>query len=394
MNKIEQMLQALCPNGVRYLSLGECIEIYTGIQFNKRDMSEVGTYPVLNGGINPSGFSEKYNEEKDTITISQGGASAGYVNWMDCKFWAGAHCFVVKPDNDILNNRYLYFLLKNSEQVLMQAKHGAGIPGLNRDKVKNLIMPIPPLPIQEEIVRILDHFTELTAELQAELQARQEQYEYYRNELLTFTKIGGGGTQSVTWMKMNEIGTFIRGNGLQKKDFTPTGIGCIHYGQIYTYYGTWADKTLTYCSPNLATKLKVAHKGDIIIATTSENVEDVCKAVAWLGDNDIVISGDAYIFSHNQNPKYISYLFQTHDFFNFKQKNQTGTKVIRISGESLAKYVVPIPSLSEQQRIVGILDKFETLVNDLSQGLPAEIAAVQEQYEYYRNKLLTFKRIA
>lgn len=195
MNKIEQMLQALCPNGVRYLSLGECIEIYTGIQFNKRDMSEVGTYPVLNGGINPSGFSEKYNEEKDTITISQGGASAGYVNWMDCKFWAGAHCFVVKPDNDILNNRYLYFLLKNSEQVLMQAKHGAGIPGLNRDKVKNLIMPIPPLPIQEEIVRILDHFTELTAslqaELQAELQARQEQYEYYRNKLLTFTKIGG-----------------------------------------------------------------------------------------------------------------------------------------------------------------------------------------------------------
>ena len=126
---------------------------------------------------------------------------------------------------------------------------------------------------------------------------------------------------------MSEIGTFIRGNGLQKKDFTPTGIGCIHYGQIYTYYGTWADKTLTYCSPNLAAKLKVAHKGDIIIATTSENVEDVCKAVAWLGDNDIVISGDAYIFSHNQNPKYISYLFQTHDFFNFKQKNQTGTKV-------------------------------------------------------------------
>ena len=393
MNKIERMLQELCPEGVRYLSLGECIEIYTGIQFNKRDMSEVGTYPVLNGGINPSGFTEKYNEEKDTITISQGGASAGYVNWMDCKFWAGAHCFVVKPNNDILNNRYLYFLLKNSEQILMQAKHGAGIPGLNRDKVKNLIMPIPPLPIQEEIVRILDHFTELTAELQAELQARQEQYEYYRNKLLTFTKIGGG-TQSVTWMKMNEIGTFIRGNGLQKKDFTPTGIGCIHYGQIYTYYGTWADKTLTYCSPNLATKLKVAHKGDIIIATTSENVEDVCKAVAWLGDNDIVISGDAYIFSHNQNPKYISYLFQTHDFFNFKQKNQTGTKVIRISGESLAKYVVPIPSLSEQQRIVGILDKFETLVNDLSQGLPAEIAAVQEQYEYYRNKLLTFKRIA
>ena len=192
MNKIERMLQELCPEGVEYLLLGKYIEIYTGVQFNKRDMSNVGTYPVLNGGINPSGFTERYNEEKDTITISQGGASAGYVNWMDCKFWAGAHCFVVKPNNSRLNNRYLYFLLKNSEQILMQSKHGAGIPGLNRDKVKKLIVPVPPLPIQEEIVRILDHFTELTAELQAELQARKEQYEYYRNKLLTFDNIGGG----------------------------------------------------------------------------------------------------------------------------------------------------------------------------------------------------------
>lgn len=191
MNKIERMLQELCPNGVEYLSLGKYIEIYTGVQFNKRDMSDVGTYPVLNGGINPSGFTERYNEEKDTITISQGGASAGYVNWMDCKFWAGAHCFVVKPNNNRLNNRYLYFLLKNSEQILMQSKHGAGIPGLNRDKVKNLIVPVPPLPVQEEIVRILDRFAEYAASLQAELQARQEQYEYYRNKLLTFTKIGG-----------------------------------------------------------------------------------------------------------------------------------------------------------------------------------------------------------
>lgn len=188
MSKLQELIRELCPDGVEYKKLGDCIEIYTGIQFNKRDMSEVGTYPVLNGGMNPSGFTEKYNEEKDTITVSQGGASAGYVNWMDCKFWAGAHCFVVKPNNDVLNNRYLYFLLKNSEQILMQAKHGAGIPGLNRDKVKNLIMPVPPLEIQEEIVRILDRF----AEYAAELQARKEQYEYYRNKLLTFAKIEGG----------------------------------------------------------------------------------------------------------------------------------------------------------------------------------------------------------
>ena len=190
----------------------------------------------------------------------------------------------------------------------------------------------------------------------------------------------------VEYKKLGEIGTFTRGNGLQKKDFTDTGVGCIHYGQIYTYYGTSATRTLTHCSPILAAKLKVAHKGDIIIATTSENIEDVCKAVAWLGDEDIVISGDAYIYSHHQNPKYISYLFQTPAFFNFKKKNQTGTKVIRVSGESMAKFEIPVPPLPVQEEIVRILDHFTALTAELQ----AELQARQEQYEYYRNRLLMF----
>ena len=395
MNKIERMLQELCPKGVEYKKLGEVLDYEQPTKYLVKDTGYDDSYqtPVLTAGQSfILGYTNEqngiYEASKDNPTIIFDDFTCSF-HWVDFPFKVKSSAMkMLRPINGKeISFKYVYYAMACIGFIPVDhARHWIS-------KYSLFEIPVPPLPIQEEIVRILDHFTELTASLQAELQARQEQYEYYRNKLLTFTKIGGG-TQSVTWMKMNEIGTFIRGNGLQKKDFTPTGIGCIHYGQIYTYYGTWADKTLTYCSPNLATKLKVAHKGDIIIATTSENVEDVCKAVAWLGDNDIVISGDAYIFSHNQNPKYISYLFQTHDFFNFKQKNQTGTKVIRISGESLAKYVVPIPSLSEQQRIVGILDKFETLVNDLSQGLPAEIAAVQEQYEYYRNKLLTFKRIA
>ena len=280
----------------------------------------------------------------------------------------------------------MYFVLQTKD--VSSIVRGAP-PKLNQENLRNIEIPVPPLPIQEEIVRILDHFTELTASLQAELQARQEQYEYYRNKLLTFTK-NGGGTQSVTWMKMSEIGTFIRGNGLQKKDFTETGFPCIHYGQIHTHYGTFADTTISYTSCPLAERLRKASYGDLIIATTSEDVEGVCKACAWLGKDDVAVSGDAYIFKHNQNPKYISYLFQTELFFEYKKKAATGTKVVRVSGESMEKFKLPIPPLSEQQRIVSILDKFETLVNDLSQGLPAEIAAVQEQYEYYRNKLLTF----
>lgn len=192
---------------------------------------------------------------------------------MDCKFWAGAHCFVVKPDNDILNNRYLYFLLKNSEQVLMQAKHGAGIPGLNRDKVKNLIIPIPPLPIQEEIVRILDHFTELTASLQAELQARQEQYEYYRNKLLTFTKIGGG-TQRVTWMKMSEIGDFYGGlSGKSKSDFENGN------SKYATYMNVYKNLSLNIHTNDMVKiakgeKQNTIQQGDVLFTGSSETPDE------------------------------------------------------------------------------------------------------------------------
>ena len=191
---------------------------------------------------------------------------------------------------------------------------------------------------------------------------------------------------------MSELGTFIRGNGLQKKDFTESGVPCIHYGQIYTHYGTFATKTKSYVSSETAKKCKKAHHGDLVFATVSENIDDVCKCVAWLGDEEICISGDSLAFSHNQNSKYIAYYLQTHAFARYKRSRVTGTKVIRLHQSQLEQFEIPIPTLAEQEHIVSILDKFEALVNDLSQGLPAEIAAVREQYDYYRNMLLSFPK--
>lgn len=193
---------------------------------------------------------------------------------------------------------------------------------------------------------------------------------------------------------MGEIGKFIRGNGLQKKDFKNSGVGCIHYGQIYTHYGTFATETKSFVTPDLANKLLKIETGDIVMACTGENVEDIGKAVAWLGDKDIVTGGHSAVFKHGQNPKYIAYFLQTDSFLKQKKKYAYGAKVIDIKTEDLAKVRIPIPPLEIQEKIVAMLDRFESLVNDLSQGLPAEIEAVREQYEYYRNKLLTFKQLA
>ena len=193
---------------------------------------------------------------------------------------------------------------------------------------------------------------------------------------------------------MGKVGKFIRGSGVKKSDFIESGIGCIHYGQIHTHYGAWAMATKSFIDPNFATRLRKASMGDLVIATTSEDDEAVAKAVAWLGDKDVAVSGDAYIFKHTLNPKYISFFFQTELFRSQKKSRITGAKVRRISGDNLAKIRIPVPSLAEQARIVAVLDKFDALVNDLGSGLPAEIKARRQQYEHYRDRLLTFREAA
>ena len=161
--KVEQLIQQYCPDGVEYKPLGEVCDIHKGVQFNKTDMKEEGSYPVINGGINPSGYVEVFNEEKETITISQGGASAGYVNFIMTRFWLGAHCYAVKPTQQVLN-RYLYHFVKQNERTLQQCQYGAGIPALAKATIITLSNPVSPIHVQEEIERILDTFAELQAE--------------------------------------------------------------------------------------------------------------------------------------------------------------------------------------------------------------------------------------
>lgn len=193
---------------------------------------------------------------------------------------------------------------------------------------------------------------------------------------------------------MGEIGKFTRGRRFTKEDYTSDGIGCIHYGDIYTQYGTSAKEVVSHVRSELAGSLRFAKTGDVVIAAVGETVEDVGKAVAWLGQEDVAVHDDCFTFHHDQNPKFVAYCFQTPIFNAEKNKFVARAKVKRLSGESLAKLKIPVPPLEEQARIVGILDKFDALVNDLSSGLPAEIKARRQQYEHYRDCLLTFQEAA
>lgn len=428
MSKLQELINKLCPNGVEFKPLGEVFEMRNGYTPSKNnpDFWEGGTIPwfrmddirengrILSDSIQhitPSAIKGKGLFEANSFILATT-ATIGEHALIIADSLANqrfTNLKVRKSLSNLLETKFIYYYMFIVDDFCKRNTNVSGFASVDMDKLKKMPFPVPPIEVQEEIVRILDSFSDYAAELQAELQARKQQYEYYRNLLLTFNPSAYGcGTDDeqkdgvttweghnykIQWKKLGEIGTFIRGNGLQKKDFTESGVGCIHYGQIYTHYGTFATKTKSFVSESFAQKLRKAKTGDIVIATTSENVEDVGKAVAWLGNEDIAISGDAYIYTHEQNPKFIAYLFQTERFLAFKKMNVSGTKVTRISGDSLAKYPIPIPPLELQEKIVAILDRFETLVNDLTNGLPAEIAAVKDQYEYYRNKLLTFKKL-
>lgn len=321
---------------------------------------------------------------ENCVIIAMYGATVGKIGINKISMATNQACANIQLDENIANYYYVFYCLSNQYEYIKSLGTGSQT-NINAQIVKNLLIPIPSLHIQTEIVRILDAFTELTAELTA----RKKQYKYYRDQLLTFEE------GEVEWKTLGEVGELIRGNGLQKKDFTETGVPAIHYGQIYTYYGTFATETKSFVSPELANKLKKAQHGDVLIAGTSENVKDVMTPLGWLGD-EIVFSGDMFAFRPNNqvNTKYLTYLLQATEFQKFKEKHAHGTKVIRVKSENFLKFKIPIPTLAKQTRIVVILDKFDALTNSITEGLPREIALRKQQYEYYRNQLLSFPKQA
>jgi type I restriction enzyme, S subunit len=311
---------------------------------------------------------------------------------------------VIQATHVALNSRYLYQVLTDEKFFAFNMQHvkGAKMPRGDKAKIMEYSIPIPcpenperSLEIQAEIVRILDAFTvctaELNAELNAELTARKKQYNYYRDRLLGFED------GEVEWKALGAIGEFIRGKRFTKADYVEDGISAIHYGEIYTQYRCWTAHAFSKVRFDLIDSLRYANPGDVVIAGVGETVEDVGKAVAWIGDERVAIHDDSYAFRHSMDPKFISYAMQTAAFIDEKAKHVSRGKVNRLLIDGVSKVRIPIPypgdakrSLAEQARIVAILDRFDTLTRAISENLPREIAFRQKQYEHYRNLLLNF----
>lgn len=388
MSKLRELIDKYCPNGVEYKPLGDkdVSIMQRGTSLTKKDSTE-GIYPVISGGKTPAFYCDLSNRNGETITVAGSGAGAGYVQyWNEPIFVCDA--FSIKGVGDV-STKYLYYCLVNMQEKIYATKKGGGVPHVHISSIDKFLIPIPPPPVQEEIVKILDRFAEYAAELQAELQARQEQYEYYRNKLLTFNEIGGG-IQGVIWMKMSEIGTFIRGKRFVRTDIVNDGVPCIHYGDMYTYYGLYATESKGMLRNELAPKMRYAQKNDVVIVAAGENKEDIGIGMAWLGDEPAAVHDACFIFKSDLYPQYVSHYLRTKYYHKQIVKHVSEGKICSISAKGLGNAIIPIPPYEEQVRIATLLNKFDALVSDLVQGLPAEIAAVQEQYEYYRNKLLSF----
>lgn len=394
MKNLETLIQELCPDGVEFVKLGDVLDYEQPTKYivKCKDYQNEGM-PVLTAGQTfILGYTDEtngiYEASRENPVIIFDDFTTSF-HWVDFNFKVKSSAMKmlrVSSEREV-SFRFVYYAMKCIKyQTLEHSRQWIS-------KYSQIEIPLPPIEVQTEIVRILDKFTSLEAELEAELKAeldcRKRQYEYYRDKLLSFENVGG---QEVEWKKMSEVGTFIRGKRFVRTDIVEEGVPCIHYGDIYTYYGLTATKAKTYLKPEKAEKMKFASKNDVVIVGAGENNMDIGVGVAWLSDEKVAIHDACYIFKSKMNPRFVSHYLRGSNYHLQIKKYVCEGKICSISSKSIGRSLIPVPSLQEQERIATILDRFESLTTSLQSGLPAEIAARRQQYEYYRDKLLTFKR--
>lgn len=395
MSKIDELLK---NEKVEWKKLGEVAVISKGKQFNKRDMLVDGMYPVINGGVLSSGYINAFNSEENTITVSQGGASAGFVNFIEEKFWLGAHAFSVVPNNDIIKsynydysclNRFLFHILKMNQPKLQESKEGAGIPSVSKDKLSNIEIPLTSKETQEKIVKVLDKFTNYVSKLQAELQARTKQYEYYRDLLLSedyLNKIsekidGFQNYREIYYDKISNLCLRQKGINITAKKMEELNK---ENAPIKIFAG---GNTKANVEPEDIGEKNIINIPSVIVKSRG-NIDFEYYEKPFSHKNEMW----SYSSLNNEilNIKFLYYYLKSN--LKFFRDNSIMGKLPQISTGITDNYKIPVPSIVIQNKEVEILDKFQSLLSDTKGLLPQEIEQRQKQYEYYREKLLTFDK--
>lgn len=356
---------------VEWKPLGEVAELKRGTSITKKTSNE-GEIPVISGGQQPAYYIDQFNREGKTITVAGSGAYAGHVMYWEEPIFVG-DAFSVKTDETILSTKYVYHFLLKNQQKIYAMKKGSGVPHVYPKDLGVLEIPVPPLSVQQEIVRILDKFTQLEAELKAELETelkcRKQQYEYYRDKLLTSDE------KQVEWKKLGEVMDVYTGGEAPKnliRGEKPEG------NFIYPIYSNGEEIygfTDSYRIEKDAVTISSIGAKTGTIYFRKAYFTPIIRLKVLVPKNKQILNS-RYVFHYLSNIPIIT----------------KKSSVPNINANEVKRIQIPIPPIEEQERIVGILDKFDTLVNSISEGLPREIELRRKQYEYYREKLLSFPK--
>lgn len=399
MSKLEELINKLCPNGVEFKKLIEITtwdKKFNGIDNSykkifkhisaeqlKKFNSDSGNIKLLSTGIF-DGYAEEekckeFINEGDVLTLPSGGTAN--IKYFSGKFLDSGNIIAITRDEKKYNIKYIYYNLINIQSLIQSFYRGSGVKHPDMANILNISIPVPPLEVQCEIVRILDNFTLLSAELSAELSARQKQYEYYKNLLLE----PKANYKNVKFMKLRDIGQVKMCKRILKSQ--TNSISGIPFYKI----GTFGKEPDAYISEETykeyINKYNYPKKGDILISCAGT----IGRTIVYDGQPAYFQDSNIVWLEHNEKivlNKYLMYCYSLEPW-----NISTGGTIARLYNDNILRAEIPVPPLEEQERIVNILDRFDKLCNDISEGLPAEIEARKKQYEYYRDKLLTFKEL-
>ena len=405
MSEIKKLIERLCPEGVEYKKLGEVCNKVEKIKWKNITEEKKYIYVDLSSvDIRTHKISEDYVIEKNTAPsraqqiiktddIIFGTTRPTLMRYsmipysLDGQICSTGYC-VIRADKINVLARWIFHIVSSQSfyEYVNNNQQGAGYPSISDNSIFSLEIPVPPIEVQSKIVEILDNFTELEpeleAKLEAELEARRKQYEYYRNQLLTFDKVGGARFD-VKWMTLGEIGEVCMCKRIMKHQTSDSGE--IPFFKIGTFGGTPDAFINRELYEEYKSKFSYPKKGDRLISASGT----IGRAVIFDGKDAYFQDSNIVWIDNDESILYNKYLYYLYSIIDWKTEGGT---IKRLYNGNLKATKIAVPPLSEQQRIVSILDRFETLTTDLQSGLPAEIEARRKQYEYYREKLLTFKR--